>query len=214
MPRKFVPITTAYPYHITARSHNKSEFPADLEIVWSITQNYLRLLDSGFEVFTHAFVLMPNHFHWIVRFNQANHSEALNYFMRETSRAISRSCGRINQIWGGRNYKCLINNSHYYLHAYKYVYSNPIRAGLVSRAEDYPYSTLSGLVGTSQLVATIREDNLIMDPSQRESTLKWINTFTSVKNVAAVREALRKGEFNLPRDRKTRSEHPLTKMMF
>ncbi|WP_081111818.1 transposase [Bdellovibrio bacteriovorus] len=59
--------------------------------------NYLCFIHHAYKGEIYAFVLMSNHFHLLIRFPENNMSEAMTYFMRESSRMISRQAGRINQ---------------------------------------------------------------------------------------------------------------------
>ena len=129
MPRKKVPIVAGDPYHITARCINREWFDLPLPTVWSIMEDYLFLLSSTHNLNVHSFVLMANHFHLLVSAPQGNLSEALLYFMRESSKQITHFSGRINQTFGNRNHKTHIASYHHYLNTYKYVYQNPVQAG-------------------------------------------------------------------------------------
>jgi hypothetical protein len=144
---------------------------------------------------------MSNHFHLILHAPHNNVSAALNYFMRESSREISRLSGRINQTYGGRNHKCLINSYHYYMNVYKYIYRNPVRAGLCERVEQYPYSTLSGLVGNVRLPFTMPKDTLLFDPDFQAANIKWLNTPSKQTHEDEVRRALRKATFKFAKAR-------------
>ena len=161
-------------------------------------QNYLFFIHHAFGIKIHAFVLMPNHFHLLVTDPLGLLSKALNCFMKETSLSIGSDAGRINQVYGSRNYKCMIDSYHYFTHAYKYLYRNPVKAGLVETVEAYPYSTLHGLLGNSQLVIPVEQDLLLFN--HFENTLNWLNTAPKAQHDHAVQKALRRSVFQIPRD--------------
>ncbi len=120
MARKHVPIQSDYPYHIGARCINQDWFSIPMPRVWDIMSDHLYFMNRAFDVRILAFVLMNNHFHLLVRTPQANLPEAMAWFMRESSRALTRAGNRTNQTYGGRFFRSLIGTNHYYLHAYKY----------------------------------------------------------------------------------------------
>lgn len=152
-----------------------------------------------------AFVLMPNHFHLILKTPYSNLDKAMAWFMRETSRQLVKHSGRINQTYGARHYRSLIKTHHYFLHAYKYLYLNPIRAGLACRVEEYSYSTLPGLLGLRHMSIPIVEDLTLF--SDVEGTIRWLNQIPEDGEWETIRKALRRKEFTLPKVRgKT---HPL-----
>jgi REP element-mobilizing transposase RayT len=171
MPRKHVPASSLHHYHITARYNNRENFPTHPRKTWDIFESYLHFTYSHFAVRTLSFVMMPNHFHWIARFPNGNLGAAMLYFMRETARAISRDSGRINHSYGGAHHKSLINSDLYLMHAYKYVYQNPLRAGFSRRAEEYRFSTLHMMTDPANSLISILDDCLLTDPDQLSSTL-------------------------------------------
>lgn len=210
MPRKIVPIVPTDPYHICARCHNREWFELPLETVWSIMEDYLYLMAHAYELRIHAFVLMANHFHLLATAPSGNLSEILLYFMRETSKEISRLTGRVNQTYGTRNHKTRIPSHIHYLTAYKYVYRNPVRAGQVRRfAEEYPYSTLHGLCGLSRLIIPVHDEGVLYKPEFDESAINWINDTPSAENDELVRLALRRAEFTYKAERATRKRSEL-----
>ncbi len=203
MPRKSVPMVPDAPYHVTARCINKEWFRLPLPTVWSIMEDYLYFVAGAFQVNIHAFVLMSNHFHLIITSPRGNLSETLLYFMRETSREISRTSGRINQTYGTRNHKSCIGNHHYFMNTYKYVYRNPVRAGVVSAVEEYPYSTLHGACGLSRLIIPLVEDTILFSPDFDQGVIDWLNTSPDPAWEQEVRLALRKPSMDFNTDRKT-----------
>lgn len=197
MPRKPVSIDSPFPYHISARTVNRAPFSLPLESVWRIMCDYLYLDSKLFDLSIHSFVLMPNHFHLLISAPPGNLSSALNHFMRETSKEMNRLTGNINQIYGGRNHKTVIESNHYFFNAYKYVYRNPVKAGLCDRVEEYQYSTLSGLLGLSPIVIPMAEDTILFPDRFDESAVAWMNQVPDVDHEEEVRRALKKSTFAL-----------------
>lgn len=203
MPRKSVPLCPNDPYHISARCINREWFQLPLGTVWCLMEDYLYLVSSVYQLRLHAFVLMSNHFHLLVSAPEGNLSQAMLYFMRETSREITRLSGRINQTYGARHHKTRIRYEHYFLSSYKYVYRNPVRAGICERVEEYRYSTLSGLLGLSHLTIPIVEDRILFDPNFKDSSLHWLNTPPRPDTEEEVRLALRRAEMDFKSPRQT-----------
>lgn len=197
MPRHYIPVAAGVPYHVAARTVNREPFPLPLDRVWSLMENHLFLMSKGFDVDIHSFVLMPNHFHLIATARKPNFSSALLYFMRETSKEFNRQSGRMNQVYGSRNYKTMLTNYHYFLNTYKYVYQNPLRARLCRRVQDYPYSTLRGLCGGKPLLIPIAEDTVLFTPRFSDETLRWLNSRPPQEHEIEMRLALRKARFRL-----------------
>lgn len=202
MPRKIIPLIPEDPYHITARCLNREWFSLPMEVIWSIMEDYLYLTTKEFDLQIHAFVLMSNHFHLLLTAHLGNLSQALLYFMRETSKEMNRLTGRINQNYGARNHKTHISTYHYFMNTYKYLYQNPLRAGLCNRVEDYPFSTLHGLCGLKKMTIPLIEDTILFNPGFDHSTLKWLNTRSDIELENEMRLALSRPQFALKENKK------------
>lgn len=174
--------------------------------VWEIMTRHLFFLHVGFGVRIHAFVLMTNHFHLIARAPEGNISEAMSYFLRETSREITKATDRINQTYGGRFHRSLLSSPLYYQHAYKYLYRNPVEAGLSSTVEEYPFSAIPGLLGERWLDVPISEDESWATYKIRTETLSWLNSQPQKDHWKEVRTALRKNEFKLSKKNRKPSD--------
>lgn len=157
-------------------------------------EDYLFFLHHGFGFRIHGFVLMSNHFHLLISAPCGNLSEGLLYFMRETSKQITRKSGRINQTYGARNHKTLIGSYHYYLNTYKYLFQNPLRAGVCDRVEDYPFSSLSGVCGLQKARIPICDD-LLIDQTIDLNTLGWLNTRAAAEHERQMKLALSRPRF-------------------
>lgn len=212
MARKIHPHSNEHPYHVTARTNNREWFQLDLGEVWKIFEEQLFFVHHAFGIRIHNFVLMSNHFHLIMSDPLGKKKEALRWLMTETSREIGRRSKRTNRIYGQRNYQCLIDSYHYYMHAYKYVYRNPVQAQACRYAEEYPYSTLRGLIGLAPLIIPVFEDHLLNEDI--EETLEWINLPVKEEEWKLVGSALRKGKFKLGKEKYSNYDSRLEKDLF
>jgi REP element-mobilizing transposase RayT len=146
-----------------------------MEEVWTVMTEQLHFAHHAFNLRIRSFVLMSNHFHMLVSTPDSNLPQAMAFFMRETSREIIRRAGRINQAWGGPYSGSMLTQNSYFLNAYKYVYRNPVKAGLCRQCEEYPFSTLSGLLGLNRLIVPMEADHLLFDSEMNLDHLTWLN---------------------------------------
>lgn len=208
MPRKLLQRNNSLPYHVTARANNRQEFPLKLRQFWEIVGNECLFLHIVYRVEFQAVVLMPNHFHMILTVPQHDLGIVMNEFMKSVSRRSNLLTGRSGHLFGGPYYWSLINNTRYYGHALKYVYRNPVRAKLCKKVEDYPYSTLFGLLGLGRLPVPICYTRVGMEISlpveEGDRQLNWLNTPFPIEAEALIQRGLRKRLFDVMLDRKTR----------
>lgn len=197
MARKHVPMQSEFPYHVTARCINREWFTIPVTDVWDVMSEQLAFVSHAFNFQILAFVLMNNHFHLIVKTPLANLCDGMGWFMRETSRSINRLGDRENQNYGGRYFRSLLGTNHYFLNAYKYLYYNPVKANLCESVLDYKFSTLPGLLGQSKLIFPVYYDQTLF--SDVSGTLNWLDCAPRDENWDAVRRALRRKEFKLPK---------------
>lgn len=208
MPRKPQLLTSSFPYHVTARSNNREWFYLPLHQVWEIMLEQLRRIIGDYNARIISFVLMSNHFHMLLETPQANLNLIMNYFMREVSRNIGKSTGRINHVFGGRYRSSLIRDPFHFAHVYKYVYRNPIRAQMVQDVRTYPYSTLQLLINSSfcnlQLIdSQTRFSSAI--PPQLSERLDWLSRPLPKECDEVMRRSLRRTEFKFTKRRNDRN---------
>jgi putative transposase len=92
-----------------------------------------------------AYVLMPNHWHLVVWPHTAD--ELWRYLHRLTGTHASRlrrQRGTVGEghIYQGRYKSMVVETQHQFVNVMRYVEANPIRSGLVTRAEDWRWSSL------------------------------------------------------------------------
>lgn len=172
--------------------------------VWAhFAKNLLEVFER-YEARVLAFVLMPNHYHLLMRTPHANLGEVLNYLLRETSQAVGRGSGRVNHIFGGRNKTSLITEDAYFANAYKYVYLNPVAASLCSKVEDYRYSTFRSIVNGEKLPFPVFDGEAadLGGLSGMRHRLEWMNTDFTKNERLLIKRGLRRAQFILSKDRK------------
>ncbi len=195
------------PFHVVSRCINREWFSRSEAQTWEIMQRHLHFTAHAFDFQILAFVLMSNHYHMMVLAPRANLSQGMAWFGRETSRELASSSGRINMTYGGRFFRSNIQTPHYYLNCYKYLYRNPVEAGLAELVETYRWSTLRGLLGINHLSIPVYEDQTLFNDV--EGTLRWLNLKPKMEHWEAVRTGLRHPIFRLAKDRNTKRAHSL-----
>ena len=133
-------------HHVTQRGNRRMQtFFCDEDY-----QEYLSLLGQWcgeFEVRIWAYCLMPNHAHLILVPSAADGlRRAVAEVHRRYTRMINFREGWRGCLWQGRFASFVMSEKHL-MGAVRYVERNPVKAGLVERAEQWPWSSAAGHVG-------------------------------------------------------------------
>jgi putative transposase len=140
MSRRARIVVPGQPHHVTQRGNRRQ--PTFFEPYQY--ERYLRLMawaceEHGVEVW--AWCLMPNHSHLIL---VPPTEEALRLAVSEAHRRysaeINAEYGWQGHLWQGR-FRSYVMDEPHTIAAARYIEHNPVRAGLVARPEDYPWSS-------------------------------------------------------------------------
>ena len=190
MPRKPLIRSEHLPYHVTSRSHNKEAFALPIENVWSLALKSFAESHAAHPVEVVSFVLMSNHYHLLLYTPKGNLDLFMYEFNKRLAQSIQRESKNINQVFGGRYKWNLIENKQYFSNCYRYVFQNPVRAGLVYRCEEYRFSTLGCTLGKSEFSIPLYDKFGFKD----EYALSWLNERLGESEIGLLRKRLRRSE--------------------
>lgn len=138
LPRLCVP---GIPQHIIQRGTNRQACfgsSEDMAVYAAWMDQYAR----KYGIAVHAWVFMTNHVHLLVT---PTSSDGVSRLMQSLGRRYVRyfNCTyqRSGTLWEGRFRSCLVEADDYLLTCQRYIELNPVRAGVVSRPEDYHWSS-------------------------------------------------------------------------
>jgi len=131
-------------YHVLNRANAKSKI-FDSEIDYSI---FLRILVNSvkrFKIKLYTFCIMPNHWHLILEpLIQGEMSKFMRYLTQihvQNRHVMYRTIGT-GHLYQGRYKSFPVHTDDYLLKLIRYIERNPLRAGLVSKVEDWHYNSL------------------------------------------------------------------------
>jgi len=133
-------VIPGYPHHVTQRGNRRAQtFFEDGD--YALYESLLREAAEKVGAEVWCYCLMPNHVHIII---VPSDKDGLQ---RTFADAHRRYTGYVNarmrvtgHLWQGRFGSVVMDEEHL-AHAVRYVSLNPVRAGLVERAEDWPWSS-------------------------------------------------------------------------
>jgi putative transposase len=137
-PRFFLP---GVPVHVVQRGNNRQAVFFD-DNDYRVYLDWLGTAAGEHGCAIHAYVLMTNHIHLLMT---PNGREAISATLQAVGRRfvpyINHSYGRTGTLWEGRFKASAVQAEDYLLACYRYIELNPVRAGMVERPEDYPWSS-------------------------------------------------------------------------
>ena len=105
---------------------------------------FLGLLEEVTERFAievHGYVLMDNHYHLMLKTRSANLSRAMQWLGTGYTLKFNINHHTSGHLFQGRFKSILVENDAYLLRLSLYIHKNPLKAGLVRRLADYPWSS-------------------------------------------------------------------------
>lgn len=186
-----------FPHHVIQRGNNRQAIFLDA----ADRQYMLELLAecaASCKVAIHAYVLMDNHLHLLLTPQTA---DGLPRMMQAVGRRYVRRFndrhGRTGTLWEGRYRSTVIESERYLLACMAYIDLNPVRAGMVQHAADFPWSSHAHYIGQ-------RQDRLISPhplvwslgntPFAREAAyVEWVQTGISARERDALTDATLRG---------------------
>lgn len=129
------------PQHVIQRGNNRQAIFAGK----GDYRAYLRWLKAAADehgVKIHAYVLMTNHVHLLVTPGEAGAiGRVLQSLGRRYVQYFNYTYGRTGTLWEGRYRATVIEAERYFFTCSRYIELNPVRAVMVARPEDYPWSS-------------------------------------------------------------------------
>jgi len=125
-------------YHITTGTYDRapvfSNFKNGRILVSALQQQQIHgHLESL------AFVVMPDHLHWLLQLTgKRNLSSCINFVKSLSAREIRMTQGFDGPFWQRGFHDRAIRREDDLIHVARYIIANPLRAGIVESVRDYP----------------------------------------------------------------------------
>jgi putative transposase len=150
MPRQARLVLPDVALHVVQRGHNRQAcFGGDTDHLVYLT--LLHDLSARTACALHAYCLMTNHVHLLLT---PSRPDACARLMRNLGQRyvqyFNRRHRRSGTLWEGRYRSCLVDSAQYVLACHRYIELNPVRAGMVSSAGAYRWSSHNGNAGLGE----------------------------------------------------------------
>jgi putative transposase len=147
-------------YHVTSRGDRREAIYRDDHD----RADWLGVLGevcSRFNWRCHAYCEMTNHYHFVVETPDANLSKGMRQLNGVYTQRTNRRHGLVGHLFQGRFKAILVERDAYLLELARYVVLNPVRAGMVWDAGEWPWSSYRAMVGEEPAPAWLETDWLL-----------------------------------------------------
>jgi len=142
---------------------------------------FLFLLDeisNKFSVEIHAYCLMGNHYHLLIRTSLANLGRAMRHLDGIYTQRFNRSVNRDGPLFRGRYKAILVESENYLLQLSRYIHLNPIQAKLCNDPYEYHWSSLQFFSNNKTIRPWLKTDltlSLMNAQNPHKSYIEFIN---------------------------------------
>ena len=179
-------------YHVLNRANFRSRLfrkPTDYQAFLGIVEENLNFVPMRLL----AYCLMPNHWH-LVLYPRAD-GDLAKFLQRVTMTHTQRYHAKTQtvgygHVYQGRYKSLLVESGRHFLTLVRYVERNAQRAGLVRKAEEWPYGSVH-----ARLYGTAEQKKMLSPwPTPEPSGYrKWLNQPQGKEEVEKICEAIRRG---------------------
>ncbi|MCW1245675.1 transposase [Pseudomonas sp. SAICEU22] len=124
-------------YLLTTVVHQRQPIFSDWRLGRLLVEQ-LRSAEEASLVTSLAWVVMPDHLHWLAQLQAGNLAGLMNRIKSRSSRTINLARCQQGRLWQRGYYDRALRKDEDLKDAARYIINNPLRAGLVTRVGDYP----------------------------------------------------------------------------
>ena len=161
-----------------------------MQHVWTLFLDSLNESNRKFPASIFCYVLMANHYHLLIQTPDENIDEFMGHFNKRFSQKMRFFSKQINHKFANRYKWTIINHPRYLNNVYRYIYQNPIRAGVSTTCLEYPYTSLNAPL-------KVKKFHSIAHLEYEENKLWFEKIMCEEKNIA-LKKALGRTIFHFP----------------
>lgn len=113
---------------------------------------------------------MTNHYHLLIETPEANLAQGMRQLNGVYTQRFNRSHTRVGHVFQGRYRAILVERDSYLLELARYVVLNPLRARMVVRLEDWPWSSYLATCGQAAAPAWLQTDWVLAQFGSRRAS--------------------------------------------
>jgi putative transposase len=169
------PLRIEYPgcfYHVTSRGNERK----DIFKSRKDREKFLSYLQSSVERYgakIHVYCLMTNHYHLLMETPQGNLSQIMRHINGAYTTYFNVKRKRAGHLFQGRYKAIVVEADEYALELSRYMHLNPVRAGMVTKPQDYEWSSYRCYAGLAPAPDWLSQDLILEHFSARNQKAKY-----------------------------------------
>ncbi|MGM0396751.1 MAG: REP-associated tyrosine transposase [Bacillota bacterium] len=176
MPRKPRRLSNSRIYHVMIRGNEKKDiFFKDKDKNKLI--RILKRINSEDGHYLYAYCIMNNHAHFVIKEGNENISKIMKRINTSYATYYNKKYSRVGHVFQDRFKSEPVEDERYLLEVIRYVHNNPVKAGMVSEPENFPWSSYSLYLRSDENDCDFLSMDTILDiygENQNRAIIKFI----------------------------------------
>jgi REP element-mobilizing transposase RayT len=179
-------------YHVTSRGDRREDIYLcdDDRLAWLLV---LAQVCERFNWRCHGWCQMTNHYHLVVETIEGNLSQGMRHLNGVYTQHVNRAHQRVGHVFQGRYKAVMIEKEGHLLELARYVVLNPVRAGMVSDAGQWRWSSYAAFVGLAAAPPWLEVDWVLgqFGVQRAQAVLRFVDFVRAGVGLPSVWEGLR-----------------------
>lgn len=149
-------------YHVMMRGNNRNMiFNNASEKYYFLEQLSLQVEERDVAVI--AYCIMDNHVHLLLKSDIESLSEAIKRINIRFARRYNYKYERVGHVFQDRFKSEVIHNDGHLVQVIRYIHNNPVKANMVSKAEEYRWSSYNSYINKEDKLIEAESKEMVMD---------------------------------------------------
>lgn len=200
MARKRQYIQAGFCYHVMIRGNGGEDIFKD-NADWARFCLLLQYASEKHQLNIHGFCLMRNHVHLVIQPHPSELTAGMHALAFRYAQHFNKKYKRRGYLYQGRYKAVLVQSGTYLRRLIRYVHLNPVRARIVQKLEEYPWSSYRAYIGEDSFNWLNRD--LVLDTfgGESEGGVERLSHYTQMGDNEAqdeaieIRKSLRRGAY-------------------
>ncbi|MDD2338216.1 MAG: transposase [Geobacteraceae bacterium] len=161
-------------YHVTSRGNERKDIFKNRKD----REKFLSYLQSSVERYgakIHVYCLMTNHYHVLMETPQGNLSQIMRHINGAYTTYFNIKRKRTGHLFQGRYKAIVVEADAYALELSRYMHLNPVRVGMVSKLQDYEWSSYRSYAGLAPPPDWLTQDLILKYFSAQDQKGKYLD---------------------------------------